>query len=144
MSNLAELLSSLTSIDVNSNNNTTNIDDHKSNSDIDIEYNNDDTIYISNDIKLNNNNNNDTYIPCDNASYDIQLNTINNNNNYSKIIRNGSDEENEKLLTDKNFFRGMLVQDIPSNYNAIKLCELFSKFGEIEYVCKILLLINID
>eukprot|EP00483_Globobulimina_turgida_P007954 UN07970 len=51
-----------------------------------------------------------------------------------KMLRlpNEDDDKLSQLVTDTNFFRCILVQDIPDKFDDITLCKLFLEFGEIE------------
>merc|ERR1719229_928239 len=52
----------------------------------------------------------------------------------AKILRQPTDEDSDlaRLVTDSNFFRCMLVQDIPNKYDDLMLYKLFEDFGPIE------------
>ena len=78
-----------------------------------------------------------------NSNININVNDNNNCNktsntkvNYSKIIPPSGSERDEtalsELVTDSNFYRCVLVQDIPDSLDEIKLCDLFWEFGKIE------------
>eukprot|EP01084_Bolivina_argentea_P259726 438351_1 len=58
----------------------------------------------------------------------------NTNNKMSKIFRGRNETDNDLsiLVTDSNFFRCILVQDIPDSFDDKKLYQIFSDFGEIE------------
>merc|ERR1719464_890149 len=55
-------------------------------------------------------------------------------NKYAKMLRTANEDDIKlsQLVTDENFFRCMLVQDIPDSFTDIALCKLFEDFGEIE------------
>lgn len=119
---LATLLNSVPDTLTSSNNTSINIENEKKEIEMDIESD------IESDINLN----------CEDE-FKISSNnkSINDKTIINKVIQKGDDKELDKLLTDHNFFRAMLIQDIPENYNANELYKLFSEFGEIEYVIKI-------
>eukprot|EP01084_Bolivina_argentea_P193988 332791_1 len=56
------------------------------------------------------------------------------NDNIMKMLRkpNEDDDKLSQLVTDTNFFRCVLVQDIPDSYDDIRLCRLFLSYGEID------------